>query len=179
VIGSYVTAGGRIHLYFYLDTLRERALYTDNDSVIYTQPRDGTELVKTGDCLGAMTSELEPGEYISEFVFAGPKNYAYRSWHTVPGAETTVCKVRGFTLNYIAPQLLNSQSIKQMILNGNEQANFTVLNARKIKRKRGKSGEGRMQIVTESEDRVYRVSFLNRRRLKDNTSLPFVYIKQA
>ena len=40
VIGSFVTAGGRIHLYAYLDKLQERALYTDTDSVIYIQNDD-------------------------------------------------------------------------------------------------------------------------------------------
>ena len=34
VIGSYVTAVARIHLYAYLDKLQERAIYTDTDSVI-------------------------------------------------------------------------------------------------------------------------------------------------
>ena len=34
-------------------------------------------LVETGDNLGDMTSELKPYEIISEFVSAGPKNYAY------------------------------------------------------------------------------------------------------
>jgi hypothetical protein len=73
VIASYVTAGGRLHLYSYLDTLQERALYTDTNSVIFIQPRDGTELVETGDCLGAMTSVLKTGEIISEFVSGGQK----------------------------------------------------------------------------------------------------------
>jgi len=58
VIASYVKAGVRIHLYTYLDILQKRALYTDTDSLIYIQPRDGAALVKTGDCLGHMTSEL-------------------------------------------------------------------------------------------------------------------------
>jgi hypothetical protein len=65
-----------------------------------------------------------------------------------------------------------------MILNRNEQATVTVHTAKKIKRKRGLNGEGRVQIVTESEDKVYRVSFLKRRRLHDNTSVPFGYIRQ-
>jgi hypothetical protein len=38
VIGAYVTAGARIHLYGYLDRLQERALYCDTDSVLYVQP---------------------------------------------------------------------------------------------------------------------------------------------
>jgi len=33
-IASYVTAGGGMHLYTYLDTLQKRVLYTDTDSVI-------------------------------------------------------------------------------------------------------------------------------------------------
>ena len=36
VIGAYVTAGARIHLYGFLDTLQEKAIYTDTDSDIYT-----------------------------------------------------------------------------------------------------------------------------------------------
>ena len=77
VIASFVTAGGRMNLYSYLDTLQTRALYTDMDSVIFIQPRDGAILVNSGDCLGDMTSELKPCEYISEFVCGGPKNYSY------------------------------------------------------------------------------------------------------
>ena len=66
VIASYVTAGGRMKLYTYLDILQQRALYADTDSVIYIQPRDGAAMVKTGDHLWDMTSELKPCEYISE-----------------------------------------------------------------------------------------------------------------
>ena len=40
VIGSFVTAGARIHLYAYLDKLQERAIYTDTDSVINIQNED-------------------------------------------------------------------------------------------------------------------------------------------
>jgi len=48
VIGAYVTAGARIHLYRYLDRLGERAIYCDTDSVIYIQPKDLPNLVQTG-----------------------------------------------------------------------------------------------------------------------------------
>ena len=75
VIGSYVTAGARLHLYDYLEKLQERALYTDTDSVVFIQTRDGAALVEIGDCSGAMTSELKPNEIISEFVSGGPKKY--------------------------------------------------------------------------------------------------------
>jgi len=166
-----------MHLYSYLDTLQKRALYTDTDSVIYIQPRDCAALVKTGDCLGGMTSELKPCEYISEFVSGGPKIYACQTRNTETGAESTVCKVRGITLNYNASQLVNFERLKQMILRGTETDTVTVHTARKSKRKRGKVGDGRIQIVTKPEDKTYRVLLLKRRRLQDNTSVPFGYIK--
>jgi len=93
-IASFVTAGARLHLYGYLDKLKEHALYCDTDSVIFVQPRDEVALLQSGDCLGAMTSELKTGEFICEFVSGGPKNYAYKSINSVTGEEKTVCKVR-------------------------------------------------------------------------------------
>ena len=60
VIGRYVTADARLHLYRYLDEMREKALYCDTYSVVFMQPRDGAALVEIGDCLGAMTSEQKP-----------------------------------------------------------------------------------------------------------------------
>jgi len=37
VIGAYVTAGARIHLYGFLDKLQEKAICTVTDSVIFIQ----------------------------------------------------------------------------------------------------------------------------------------------
>jgi hypothetical protein len=73
VRASFVTAGARLHVYGYLDNLKDRAFYCDTDSVIYIQPTDGTALVETGDCLGAMTLEIKPNEIISEFVSGDPR----------------------------------------------------------------------------------------------------------
>jgi hypothetical protein len=65
--------------------------------------------------------------------------------------------------------------LKEMILKGDEQETVTVQTQKKIKRKRGKGGDGRINIITEPEDKLYRMSFLKRRRLNDNTSIPFGY----
>ena len=107
-----------MHLYGYLDKLKENALYCDTDSVIFVQPRDEVAMVQRGDCLGAMTSELKPGEFICEFVSGGTKNYAYKSINSVTGEEKAVCKVRGITLNYSASQFGNIESIRRMVLRG-------------------------------------------------------------
>jgi len=53
----------------------------------------------------------------------------------------------------------------------------TVVNVNtenKIKRKK-KWGGGTVSIVTEPEDKLYRISFFKRRRLDENTSVPFRY----
>jgi len=55
VIGSYVTAGARIHLYSLLDRLQENAIYCDTDCVMYIQPRWEPMTIATGE----MQSELK------------------------------------------------------------------------------------------------------------------------
>ena len=118
-----------------------------------------------------MTSELRPTDYVSEFVSGGPKNYAYKIIGTVTGRADTVCKVRGITLNYSAKQLVNYEIIRDMIRGTGGEPTVTVHTERKIKRKR----KCTVAIITEAEDNVYRISFFKRRRLGDNSSVPFGY----
>ena len=81
VMGAYVNAGARIHLYGFLDKLQEKAINTETDCAIFIQPGPKSEptLIKTGDNLGQMQSELEQNEIIVEVDCAGPKNYAYKT----------------------------------------------------------------------------------------------------
>jgi hypothetical protein len=174
VIGAYVTAGARLHLYTYLDRLQQRAMYCDTDSVIFVQPSGESALVETGDNLGAMSSELNPSECIEEFVCGGPKNYAYKVINTGTGARRTVCKVRRITLNYNASLLVNFDVIRGMILGTGGGSVVTVHTEHKIKRRR-QSGECAVAIVTEPEDKKYGISFFKRRRLGDQTRVPFGY----
>ena len=172
VIGAYVTAGALLHLYRYLDKLQERAIYCDTDSVVFVQPTGESALVETGDNLGDMSSELKPSESIEEFVSGGPKNYAYKVVDTSTGARNTVCKVRGITLNYDDSRLVNFEVIRDMILK--QGSVVTVRTEHKIKRRRY-SGEGTVSIITEPEDKTYRISFFKRRRQSDQKSVPFGY----
>ena len=62
-----------------------------------------------------------------------------------------------------------------MIL-GEEERTVTVHSEHKIERKRKSGGWGGIvSIVTQPEDKIYRVSFFKRRRLNDETSVPFGY----
>jgi len=64
VIGAFVTAGTRIHLYGFLDRLQEKAIYCDTDSVIFNQPSAVPWPIASGYKLGFMKSELKPSEQI-------------------------------------------------------------------------------------------------------------------
>jgi hypothetical protein len=67
---------------------------------------------------------------------------------------------------------VNFEVIRDMILNGGPDDTVTVHTDKKIKRK--KRGAG-VAIVTEPENKTYRVCFHKRRRPSDNTSVPFGY----
>ena len=103
----------------------------------------------------------------------GPKEYAYKVVSTVTGERMQVRKVRGITLNYNASRLVNFHVIRNMILP--EGPVVTVHTQHKIKRKRKSGVVGIVAIITEPEDKTYRISFLMRRRLSDETSVPFGY----
>jgi len=96
---------------------------------------------------------------------------------TSTGEKKHVCKVRGITLNYNASHLVNFDVIRDMILGKEKERTVTVHSDHKIKRKRKSEGGGGgiVSIVTEPEDKIYRISFFKRRRLNDETSLPFGY----
>ena len=84
-----------------------------------------------------------------------------------------MCKIRGIILNYKASQLINFQKIRVMILNKDNKETVTVNTEKKIKRKRDEKG---VHVVTDPEDNIYRILFLKRRRLMNNSSEPFGYI---
>ena len=83
-----------------------------------------------------MTSELQPSEFIEEFVCGGPKKYAYKIVNIMKDERKTICKVRDITLNYNASQLVNFDVIRDMILKEGPVA--TVHTAKKIKLKKGR-----------------------------------------
>lgn len=105
----FTTAQARLKLYGALDTLNERVLYYDTDSVTY-KTKAGQDKLPLGNFLGQFTDELG-GDSIVEFVSGGAKNYAYR---TKKGKFE--CKVRGFSLNYENKQILNFHTMKDDIL---------------------------------------------------------------
>ena len=64
--------------------------------------------------------------------------------------------MRGITLNYSASLLVNFEKIREMILKRDDTETVTVRTKKKIKRKRD---DGGVHVVTEPEEKIYRVSF--------------------
>lgn len=110
VIAAFTTCHARLKLYSVLERLGERVLYFDTDSIVYVE-REGEWSPPLGDYLGELTDELN-GHHITTFVSGGPKNYAYQ---TEDGK--TVCKVRGITLNCRSSQVVNFDTVKEMVKN--------------------------------------------------------------
>ena len=108
-VAAFTTCHARLKLYESLDLLKKQVIYFDTDSIVYKW-RPGQPSIPTGDFLGEFKDELQ-GDIIAEFVSGGAKNYAYQT-----RAGSSVCKVRGFTLNVRGSAILNFQSMKQNLL---------------------------------------------------------------
>ncbi|XP_063971153.1 uncharacterized protein LOC129263814 [Lytechinus pictus] len=169
VVAAYTTAQARLKLYSYLDILQDRVLYYDTDSVIFVD-REGAPKVETGNFLGDMTDELEcygEGSFIEEFCSGGSKNYAYRVYEGESGNYSTVCKVRGITLNLRNKRVVNFESLKSMVCDG--KAANVITDPRRIARTRNG------QLVTRTEQKAHRVVFDKRVKMADYNTLPYGY----
>ena len=73
---------------------------------------------------------------------------------------------------------MNFDVIRDMILNsrgGGGRRPDEVVTVHTDKKMKSKRKDGRVQILSEAEDKIYRVSFSKERRLHDNNSVPFGY----
>ena len=158
----------RLKLYNTLDKLKERVLCMDTDSVIYTEKPTETS-IPTGNYIGEFTDELDEGDYITEFVAARPKNYAYITQH---GKQC--CKVRGFTLNVRGQKILHFNSMKDLVLNEilqpeDESRTLTLQNPHKITR-----CAANKTIKTVSQAKNYKLVF-DKRVIDHDTFQSFPY----
>lgn len=155
-IACFTTAYARLKLYDALDSLQERVLYMDTDSVIYSWS-PGQSQIPVGNYLGQYTSELDAGDAIQEFVAAGPKNYAY-----VTKRGKRCCKVRGFTLNVRGANVLNFGSMRDLVLteimereeDEEEETALTLTNPHKIMR-----CPATKRIKTVAQNKTYKLVF--------------------
>ena len=166
VIAAYTTAYARLKLYDLLDQLQEQVLYYDTDSVIYVH-EPGKPEPPLGDYLGDLTDELD-GDYITEFMSGGPKNYA-----CVTNNDKRVTKIRGITLDYVTSKKLNFEvmcSLLHLYVNCGTHAKVTADNPFKITRDKKNK-----KIATKRTKKDYQIVY-NKRVVKDNYgTVPYGY----
>lgn len=107
IVAAFTTSYVRLRLYKAMDQLEQQVVYHDTDSIIYID--DGINNIKNGCMLGEWTDELS-GDNIVEFISTGPKSYAYKT-----SKGKTVCKIKGFTLNYENSQKLNMDEMRRVL----------------------------------------------------------------
>ena len=166
VIAAFTTAYARLKLYDLLDQLQKQVLYYDTDSVIYVH-EPGKPDPPLGDYLGDLTDELD-GDYITEFMAGGPKNYAYV---TSQGKNGT--KIRGITLDHAALKKLNPSTMRFLVQAHAKQhvkAKVTVDMPFKITRDKKNK-----KIFTKKMKKDYQIVY-NKRVITDNyETVPYGY----
>lgn len=164
VLAAYTTAHARLRLYDILERLGERAMYFDTDSVIYLHLSDGSYNPPLGSYLGDLKDEL-PDAFVTEYCGLGPKNYALR----MEGGDT-ICRVRGFSLNYKTSRLINFAALSEMVLSGDLGKVIETRDEHAIVRERG-------SLYTSARVKKYRMVYEKRRVLEDGIhTLPFGWV---
>ncbi|XP_052125924.1 uncharacterized protein LOC127749915 [Frankliniella occidentalis] len=168
---AFTTCHGRMQLYQYLDTVRERAIYADTDSCAYIS-RPGEPELRLGTHLGDLTDQVSeqfgPGSFILEMVCAGPKNYSYLvAKGGDPNNVGVVIKVRGININKSCDQLVTFHNLKAMVL-GQKDA-ITVPIPRQIARLPG------WRVVTRDTSKKWQAKNSKRRRVGEGDTVPHGY----
>jgi len=112
-VAAFTTYWARLRLYEALELLQKHVVYFDTDSVIYWEDDNEPDQPQPvlGDYLGDFTNELDAGDYITEFVSGGPKNYGYQTH-----SGKFECKVKGFRLNSEGKEQLNYQIMRDNVI---------------------------------------------------------------
>ena len=176
-IAAFCTSWARLKLWSEMNKLGDRVLYHDTDSIIYSVKNEGEYIPKLGEYLGELTSELTckelgcniincSGHWIEEFVSCGPKNYSYRV-----NTGQIVCKVRGFSLNYKASQILNFESMKEALYAWKQKKPYEIVTVKtEIVRNKHEP-----KVINRVVGKHYGVVYDKRKVLPDFTTLPFGY----
>ncbi|KAG8176825.1 hypothetical protein JTE90_003453 [Oedothorax gibbosus] len=150
-LAAFTTCHARLKLYDELDKLKQHVLYFDTDSIIYKS--DGKNDPPLGNYLGDFTDE------------GGPKNYGY-----ITNKGKTVCKNRGFKLNYRNSLIFNFDMMKRLVREFDQDTTMDLVNPSKICR------DPKRRIVYNREEvKKYRIVYTKRIIQDDYSTIPFGY----
>ena len=171
IVAAYVTAYARLKLFKIINSLGNRCLYYDTDSVIFTA-KPGEYIPKTGEFLGQLTNELnDSSDFITKFLSCGPKTYCMEIYSPKSKQKDYMIKIKGLSLNFETTQLVNFNSMKRLI-------DEYILNTRidKILVKQHKFVTTPYNdIKTCTIDKLFKLVYDKRMLNKDYTTLPFGY----
>ena len=166
VLAAYTTAQARLKLYELLEKLDDRVIYFDTDSVIYSHREDSWN-PPLGDYLGELKDETK-GVPIHTFVSGGAKSYAYQLED-----KSTVCKIKGFSLNHRNSVTLNFDTLKTLVTTPGEALKskadkqaYEIVEPHKIIRDNGK-------IITAPQNKQYRLVYDKRMLTPSLKTYPF------
>ena len=165
-LAAFVTCQARLKLFRELVKLDDRVLYFDTDSIIFiSRPFEYEPAL--GGFLGEFTNEIdsEEGEYIEEFVSAGPKNYAYKL-----NTGITHCIVKGFSLNSSASEQINFESIREIVLNNQSQK----IEVEQLKFTRNKHD---WSVSSYDQKKMYGFVYDKRILFENLSTLPYGYLE--
>jgi hypothetical protein len=155
-IAAFTTSNARLRLYDVLDVLGDAVIYYDTDSIVYIDNSENT--IKTGSLLGDLTLE----DMFDESGSTGPKSYSYQdvfideltnlidkneSEDEIKETKKLLedyeivsincqTKVKGFTLNFENSQIINHDSMVNLVKNYFKQlpSVYTLVDENKITR---------------------------------------------
>ena len=177
LISAFCTCWARLDLWNIMNSLGNRVLYHDTDSIIFSVSDKDSYIPELGDYLGQLTNELsckeigcrgcDEGHWITEFVSCGPKNYSFKL-----NSGQIMCKVRGFSLNYRNSQIVNFQSMKDTLFAWKKGENVDLVTVTtEICRHKYENP----MVYTRQVAKKYNVVY-NKRRVLDNfTTVPYGY----
>ena len=174
IIAAYTTSYARIELYNLLDKLKNRCLYFDTDSVIFTAfPHEF--IPETGIFLGELTNEVIspecPDNYITKFLSLGPKNYCYEIFNPLNEERKFICKIKGFSLNFETNEIITFESMKNLIIQYIENSKKDSLKIPQTKFITNEFNE----IRTNNTEKILQLVYDKRMLFEDYTTLPFGY----
>ncbi len=166
-IGAFTTAHARLELYELMDRLGDRLLYSDTDSVVFVS-RDGDWEPPLGDHLGEMTSEIDDGDFITEFCASGPKSYGFQT------SKGKVCmKAKGITLNAKNSQAIRLETLIRLVdsyVTSHDSTKYILAHTENIVR-----DKKTLTLHNKSVVKRFKVVYNKRRLLPDFTTLPYGY----
>lgn len=178
-IAAYTTTQARLKLYREFQKLGERVLYGDTDSILYVS-KPGMYEPSCGNFLGELTDELEGdygvGSYIVKFISGGPKTYAFKVYCPKTNEYKSVCKFKGITLNYDNLQMINFDTLEELVLKHHGPSNDNAcvkISFNNIARTETHD------VITLRQTKTFKVTLGKRKIVENFDSVPFGYCSNS